>query len=275
MIYSTTMYYNNEEVLDLKIKEESPYVDKIIVVESLWTHVGNPKPINFPVDKYKDNPKVVHLLIDDESGYRNCDMTDNRFSRITVERNYPFFKLPIEDDDVFIVLDIDEILNGEKIPQIVEETRKWDFVRLDMRTFCYYINVESKFNTGGITTEGNLAKWAYPYGATGRKCKEAGGDLTLLRVQSMGPILPNCGHHFTYLGGFDKIVDKMKNAAHTELNNPEFLEGVKQRFENLDDITGRQGKDLLEVIEIDELYPKTIRENISAWQKYIFKKEAK
>jgi hypothetical protein len=67
----------------------------------------------------------------------------------------------------------------------------------------------------------------------------------------------------------------MKNAAHIELNTPEFLDGVKQRFENLDDITGRQGKDLLEVIEIDELYPKTIRENISAWQKYIFKKEAK
>ena len=52
MIYSCTMFFNEFDLLDLKIAEELDQVDQMIIVESNQTFRGNEKPLYL-----KDNPK--------------------------------------------------------------------------------------------------------------------------------------------------------------------------------------------------------------------------
>ena len=260
MIYSMTMFFNEYDLLDLKIKEESSYVDKIVVVESKWTHSGNPKPLNFPIDKYKDNNKILYLIIDDEMIYKDCKKGDDGsfHSRADAERNYPLMTLPINDYDILIVVDCDEIINGENIPHIIEETRKHGIVRIGMRLFFYNINVLQ-----------NQIEWNHPYAIIGKIAKH--GNLGTFRswTGQQGFKMSNCGNHFAWLGGIEKIKEKMKSYSHTEFDTADINNSIQKRFENLEDIVGRSWMPSLTIIDIDELYPKTIRENLIKWNKYI------
>lgn len=254
-----TMFFNEHDLTDLKIKEETPYVDKIVIQESIWTHVGNPKTICFQYDKYLENKKVIHLIVNEHSVFDGCDIQKDRFSRANAERRYPISKFQIADNDILLVTDIDEIINGEEIPRIVEETRRRGFVRLEMRAFYYYINV--------IQAE----PWSYPYAVRGDLAKRLGLDW--LRLNMTGTILRNCGNHFGWLGSPEDIKNKIKNMAHTEFNNDDIIEGTEKRLNNLEDVVGRKDQKPLKIIQIDHLYPKTILNNYSYWKKYIRNKE--
>jgi beta-1,4-mannosyl-glycoprotein beta-1,4-N-acetylglucosaminyltransferase len=271
MIYSITLFFNEIDLLDLKIQEESPCIDKIVIAESKWTHQGKPKPLNFPVEKYKNNEKILYLPIEDETYYTDCNLQINRHSRAIADRNYPQTKLSINDDDIIIVTDLDEIINGNQIEKIVTEAKKHEFVRLDTRLFCYYINVWNQFQSGGLTTNGKPANWAYPCAMTGKKYKTA--TIDNIRTFEIGPILPNCGNHFTSLGGAEKVAYKLQSYSHVEFNSPKVIAGIRKRIENLEDIAGRHDQQPLVVIAIDDKYPKTILNNLEEWQKYMYNKE--
>jgi len=246
-----TLYLNEDDIADLKIKEEAPYVDKIIIQESMWTHAGNLKPIRFNHKKY-DN-KVTHLVIENDIIYKNCDLNIDRFCRASAERRYPLSQFPIADDDVILVTDIDEIINGEEIPRIVSETQKRGFVRLGMRNF-YYINVMQP------------GEWSYPYAVSGKIAKERGLDW--LRLNMIGTILKNCGNHFGWLGGVEAINYKIQNMSHIEFNKPDIITNIEKRLEKLDDVVGRTDQPKLTIIDIDHKYPRSILNNFAGWKKY-------
>jgi hypothetical protein len=265
MIYSIAMFFNELDLLDLKIKEESPYVDKILIMEAAITHSGNPKSCNFPIDKYKNNKKVEHVFIKPEA-FTDCP---GRWDKEERQRNLAMSYLEVADDDILIVTDVDEIINGENIEKIIAETRKHSIVRIGMRLFYYHINV----------IQPNF-QWPHAYAATGRVCKES--TLSFLRTgsdRSSGVFhtkfvyIPNCGNHFAWIGGTEKIKEKINNFAHEEFDTPEVQAGVEKRFKNLEDIVGRPWMEALMIVDIDELHPKTIRENIPEWAKYIRNKE--
>ena len=254
-----TMFFNELDLLDLKIKEESPYVDKIVVVESKWTHSGNPKPLNFPWEKYKNNNKIIYLVIYDETLYKDCKKgPEGSFhSRAEVERNLPQSAIPIASNDFVIVADLDEIVKGDQIERIIKEAAKFGHVRLKMEMYYYYIN-----------TYANI--WTEAFCATGWLCSKY--SFHHLRLRGEGPIIPNCGKHFSYLGSADTIKYKLQSFSHTELNTPEIINGIQERLDRLTDPAGKFLESPLTITEIDESYPKTIRDNISEWQKYIHKK---
>jgi len=255
MIYSMTMYYDEPDIIDLKIKEETSYIDKIIIQESIWSHTGNLKPLRFDTKKYEDNKKVLHLVIKNADIYNNCDIEKDRFCRANAERRHPVSQFQIEDDDILIVTDSDEIVNGEEIPRIVRETKTRGFVRLGMRAFYYYINVMQAH------------EWSYPYAVNGKIAKKFGLDW--LRLNMTGTILKNCGNHFGWLGSPDVIKNKIQNMAHTEFNTKEIVEGTEKRIAALEDVVGRTDQGPLTIIPIDHLYPRTILNNYAEWRKYI------
>jgi hypothetical protein len=259
-----TMFYDEIDLLDLKIKEESPYVDRIVVVESKVTHSGKAKALSFPAWKYGNKVKYI---VAHEEDFADCP---GRWDKEVRQRDIAARPFYIENDDVLIVTDIDEIINGENIPRIVAETRRHGLVRLDMRLFFYYINVQQP---GYICP--------HPYAVTGRIYSE-NPSLSYLRTgpnRNDGTFhanayhLSNCGNHFGWLGGVEKVKEKFNNFCHTEYDTPEVRAGIEARFEKLDNIVGRTDQPKFQIIDIDWLYPRTIRENLSAWNKYIRNKE--
>ena len=56
-IYDCFMYYDEDELLDLRLNILDKYVDYFVIVESKYTHSGKKKNLNFDVNKfinYKD-----------------------------------------------------------------------------------------------------------------------------------------------------------------------------------------------------------------------------
>jgi beta-1,4-mannosyl-glycoprotein beta-1,4-N-acetylglucosaminyltransferase len=254
MIYSASMYFNELELLDLKVREEAAFVDKMFVVEAAVTFSGNPKPMNFPKDKYGE--KVEHIFLE-ESYFKDCK---NPWEREAAQRNAIQSLVRAEDDDVWIVTDVDEIIRGDKIQYIAEETRKHWFVVLRMQVCYYYINVEYPLMQD------------YSFAATGwvsRRKKFHG----LRRHRAMRPrkALPDCGKHFSYLMGPENISLKLKSFSHTEYGGPEFsnVDVVRDRVESLKDVC-RRGK-TLKIVELDSSYPKTILDNLPDWEKHIYR----
>jgi beta-1,4-mannosyl-glycoprotein beta-1,4-N-acetylglucosaminyltransferase len=260
------MFFNELDLLDLKIKEELPHVDKIVIVESEITHSGNPKPLNFPADKYKDNEKILYVIAA-KSIFADCH---GRWDKEVRQRDYAMSRIIVSDDDVYIVTDIDEIVNSENIERIVSAANQYGLVRLNMRLFFYYINVQQP---GYVCP--------HPYAVTGKIYKK-NPSLSYLRTgpdRNSGTFhnnayhLSNCGNHFGWLGSVDKVKEKFDNFCHTEYDTPEIRAGIEERFETLGNIVGRTDQPSFVIVDIDELHPKTIRENISEWSKYIRNKE--
>ena len=258
MIYSTSMFMNELELLDLKIKEESPHVDKIFIVESELTFTGNPKSVAFPKGKYDSYGNVEHVLLDKTM----FDNDTDAWVRQERQRNAITDLVSYSDDDVWIVMDLDEIIPGEYIPILVEETRKRGALRMGMQLYYYYINTQ-------FTSD---VEW-HPIMTTGVAVREHTLDY-LRDCVFFGHRVGNCGKHFSYLSNPEGISLKLKSFAHTELGGPEFtdVERIKNHMDQLSDICGRGKK--LEVVEIDSSYPKTILNNLAEWEQYIYAGQA-
>ena len=121
-IYDCTTYFSEDLMLDVRFNILDKHVHKFIVVESLFSHSGNKKKLNFDIKKFKKfKDKIIYLVIEEEP--KNIDLThgNNIPSHIKrtnslkrIEQSYDFMKKGVEDaldDDLIILSDNDEIPN--------------------------------------------------------------------------------------------------------------------------------------------------------------------
>ena len=247
MIYSSIMFFNEIDLIDLRIEEESPYVDKIFIAESPMTFTGNAKPLNFPIERHKDNEKVVYLVVP-HSAYIGCNIA---WDREHVQRNYAQTIVPFNDDDIWFVTDTDEVLIGEKLPGLVKVVRQHGLVGLHMPSYSYYINAKCNRD------------WFHPFAAIGSICKKYTFDNLRNRVRINSYNMPNCGKHFCNLGGAEAIEYKLKSFSHVEHNTPAYLSRLVGQLNNICKSNG------LTVVNVDNSYPKTILNNLANWGKHI------
>ena len=210
MIYSSTIFFNEYDLLDLKIAEELPHVDKMYITESPFTFTGNPKPLNFPIEKYKDNDKIVYLVTPEEI-YKDCNVA---WDREFLQRNYAQTIIQFADDDFCFVTDMDEIICGEKFPYLIQEVKQHRFIGMSMRSYVYWINVVVLNQV-----------WEPPFAAIGSLCKQYSfQNMRNRKVHDPVVAVQDCGNHFSYLGGVDAIAYKLKSYSHVECGTPEGIE---------------------------------------------------
>ena len=67
IIYDCFQFYNEIEVLQIRLQLMSPYVDKFVIVEMNRDHHGNPKPYNYRdnEDLFEAYKEQVEVLIDE------------------------------------------------------------------------------------------------------------------------------------------------------------------------------------------------------------------
>ena len=73
------MYYDEDQLLDLRLNILNNYVDKFIIVESKFTHSGKIKNRNFQIDKFKKfKDKIEYIYIEEEP--KNLKIIDEKNS---------------------------------------------------------------------------------------------------------------------------------------------------------------------------------------------------
>ena len=58
-IYDCFQFFNEEDILDLRLNILSESVDFFVIVESTTDHQGNEKKLNFDEDKFKKFQKKI------------------------------------------------------------------------------------------------------------------------------------------------------------------------------------------------------------------------
>jgi len=211
------------------------------------THQGDPKP--FYIEEHKDEllpwlDKITYIKFQPEiSGidFSQKDLTFNPSSAAwqmeRAQRNMlSKYAVHFNDDDIFIVTDLDELANPDVIHAIRNGQIKVDKARLEMQMHYYYLNCK------GVGV-GENKNWQQGFVANVATIKNTPEGLSYLRVHQSMPVIQNAGWHFSYLGGAVRVSQKINAAAHTEINRPEInnLEYLKQCIELGVDYLGRAG----------------------------------
>ena len=117
-------------MLDVRFHILNDYVEKFIVTESLYSHSGQPKKLNFDINNYpKFKDKIIYLVIDQEpNDLIKIENTKehqglkriNSLKRIELSYNYMMKATEnLANDDLIILSDNDEIpnLNSKQFKQ--------------------------------------------------------------------------------------------------------------------------------------------------------------
>ena len=129
-IYDCTTFYSEHMMLDVRFHVLNDYVEKFIVTESLYSHSGQPKKLNFDINNYpKFKDKIIYLVIDQEpDDLIKIENTkehqglkrNNSLKRIELSYNYMMKAIEnLANDDLIILSDNDEIpnLNSKQFKQ--------------------------------------------------------------------------------------------------------------------------------------------------------------
>ena len=126
-IFDCFMYYDEDLILDLRLNLLDSFVDKFIIVESLYTHSGKPRKLLFDITKYsKFKNKIDYIILekapadlfsinkDDSEDTINSKLILNAVKRENLQRNTILKGLSnAADNDLIIISDVDEIPNLE------------------------------------------------------------------------------------------------------------------------------------------------------------------
>ena len=217
-VYDCFSYFNEKELLEFRIKLLYNYVDGFYIVDADHTHGGHPKEfsakktlkeLNIPTEKIK----VIETHLSSYSELKD-NYVRERQQRDVVAK---FF----EDDSIYIVTDCDEIINPELIKVFVDGvvnnpnnimriSLAWLCGKSNLRV-CNFTGKNSPFNTPFVcmkhhTDEYTLSKIREDEACNLRNIKFR--SLFLLNDKKENV---DCGWHFSWLGGKERIKIKMKS----------------------------------------------------------------
>ena len=182
MLVDTFMFYNELDILELRLEVLDRYVDRFVLVEAEVNHVGGPKELYFQNNKERYAKwlhKITHVVVTaEEAPNDESPWVREKFQRECILRGLD----DVPSDALVMVSDVDEIPDFKKIrfehlPHAVCSVHMWMFeYSLD-----YLFTGEPWFGT--VMTNCELFKrvgpnylrdnrWKFPY------FKEAGWHLS-------------------------------------------------------------------------------------------------
>lgn len=261
MIVDGFTFFNELDVLDIRLEELYPVVDRFILVESNLTFRGHVKPFWFEENKdryeqYLD--KVVHVKLTDTNMYSR-DKRVAPWQREKFQRNSIMNGLldnAVSPDDVIFISDVDEIIRRESVHEVAKLTRH-SSVSIGMEMYYYALNVY----------DGNA--WG---GAKAIALRDMiGQGLTPETVRHSDPkqSVTNAGWHFSYLGDAHHVKNKIQSFSHWELDTPDVtdIDKMNERMLRGEDIWGH-GKSY-QIVDVDETWPHAVRNNMLYYSRYI------
>lgn len=132
MLVDAFMFYNELDILELRLELLDEYVDRFVLVESEVTHVGGPKELFFQNNRErfaKWLPKITHVVMTAEEAPKD----KNPWAREKYQRQCIIRGLDgVPDTAIVMVSDVDEIpdmriVRYEKLEHAMTAVHMWMF----------------------------------------------------------------------------------------------------------------------------------------------------
>lgn len=236
-IYDCFMFLNEFEVLELRLEELYPYVDKFVIVEACETHrTAKPKPFYFELNKeryakYAD--KIIHIKltehIEGQDGWVRENWQRNQIMRGLTQ---------CHPEDLILISDCDEFIPGKILPQVYKHVSHYGVFGFWQKLYAWYLNRE----TGQLWSGTGAIKYK---------------DLVLMSPQELRvkvrcePNLPrwHIGWHFTWMGGYESVKEKCFDIVEGHDNFPDYD-------------TWRKHVIAHKPVPIDSTYPQYVQDHI-------------
>lgn len=282
MVYDCFQFFNELDMLKIRLNVMSPVVDKFVISEATETFSGLKKPLYYEENKemfaeFAD--KIIHVVVDDTpEGYTHDRDT---FQKNAVTRGLK----DCTDDDIIIFSDLDEIPNPDKVREILDNFQQDKIYHFAQRLFYCYLNMEEvsgKLLSYAGEFEGvDRKKWIGTKMISYKLMKELNlqcGELRFPERKEIGIRVDDGGWHFGYMGGHGekdvrkRVSQKVVSAAHYEYNSKHVLSNVENQIKDGKDIFGRDAEFIK--VEIDDSYPEYIRTHQDELDYLILKDES-
>jgi len=267
-IYDCFTFYNELDLLELRLQELYDHVDHFVLIEANRTFQNNIKPMYFGGNqrrfaKYMD--KIIQVQIQDMPTDTDA-WGRERYQRDAIVQAVA----DANDEDIIIVSDLDEILRPETIDELRSDTQTaiWGF-----RMPLFYF----KFNYMLTTTDSVYTTWAM---ACRKKLLHSAEDLRRNRFslnsfelhynQNGVRMMEHAGWQFSYLGNTEFARSKIQSFAHTETNCPKILDGLDIEHSVSTGVgIAPNPTERFVPVKIDSYMPRSIQNNINKYSKYI------
>ncbi|MFI3300886.1 MAG: hypothetical protein R3Y28_05630 [Candidatus Gastranaerophilales bacterium] len=276
-IYDCFTFYNELDLLEIRLNTLNDIVDKFILVEMNKTHAGNDKEFIFENNKQRFSKfldKIIHIkienppeLLEKYKNERNLNWFFENYQRNAIDKGL----INCKDDDTIMISDLDEIPNPKKVLEVKDLP---NIKALDMIVFNFSLNNLSYAQPwvhgtkvmsykdylhilDDIEYEHNAVLKDINSGTTASKIRLYYGNKQLH--------MKNAGWHFSYIGNEEHVINKCKS----------IVEGVAENSSDEKIIKIYNSKkflewDLIPVI-IDDSFPEYLINNQDKYAHLIIK----
>ena len=223
MIIDAFTFFNEKELVELRIKYLNDLIDYFVIVEADVTHTGKEKKWNFPnilnneLKEFSNKIKYHKMKVDLEKAEREKSPNyvggtwGRSFKVDNMQRNY--IKVACEkfsSDDIIIISDLDEIPSKEKISFI----KSCDFkevapVAFDQSLFylnCKYLSLE-RWIGSVVVTKQLIDKYE---------------PQVFRDYKNRISCFTEGGWSFSSFGGYERVREKFEAFAHEEYNKEQY-----------------------------------------------------
>ncbi len=260
-IFDCFKFFNELELLHLRMMVLNNLVDYFVLVEANKTHTGHKK--DFIFERYKDEfndyaSKIIYVKVEDLPNYTRSNIwIAENFQRNCISRG--LFSANIGDK--IIISDVDEIPNPITIEKYIDSKEP---VTMVQHLFYYYINCLQ------------TSPWSGSIMATYGNYESPQALRNLARDINYNPV-PDGGWHYSYMGGPERIKLKVENIAesHVIIDKIGTLVDIDRKMQNQEDLWGREEVMFKkQIVDIDAygMAPNCIHEFIEKYPNFYYSK---
>lgn len=286
MIYDCFTFFNELELLELRLNELAGVVDRFVIVEATRTFSNQPKPLFYRENRERFAAfadKIIHVVVEDAPDTADA-WEMQRMQRNCIGRGLT----GCQPDDLILVSDLDEIPRAATLEKASREIKlKDDFcsnlahavlnsrlvrrycqsrgIRRQLRKhhpyvwqfeqdyYCYFFNCRSEAVSRG-TRMVYYRDFSYA-----EEIRYSGYK-----------VIKNGGWHFSWMGGVERMQKKLAACSHREHDQPQFNnpQHIAQAINDGKPLFGEGNWHTF--VPLDDTFPRYLlehREKFSRWIK--------
>lgn len=207
MIYELIMFHDETQMLQLHLNVLKDVVDHFVICELDHTFSGKKKDQynsqSIPLFPFQE--KIAYVLAKLPNGFD----TSNRWNIENYQRNMCKIcleKFEFDPDDVILISDTDEIAD----PDLLQRRAKWLDSPMSWDTWVYYYYLDYQLALPEPTTSKCMVM---------SRVKDWKGSVQDMRNMRLGTPSIRGGWHFSYMGGVNRIIQKLGEFSHAEYDS--------------------------------------------------------
>lgn len=286
MIYDCFMFFNELDVLEIRLHVLADVVDRFVLVEARQTHQRHDKPLYYFENRSRFASfanRIDHVIVDEFPDEAADPLACENWQRNAIR----FGIRDAEAGDTILISDVDEIPKPELV---LAAARRAGVSVFRQVMFCYFLNLMhlQEDGTPGAVWAGTVAYRHSRRADLPQRYREMGylrgakGDglsdrlrATARRVRRAGQLegrvhfLADAGWHFSYLGGVDAVIAKLEAYCHVEYNTARFKapDAILRAVDEKRDLFGRAGR--YASVPLDGRFPRWLQENATTRYRHL------